>query len=59
MEPLQIEHTFGIEDMEDCPECYHAWFLTGSSHFSDCRYFSLDDDRDEEPSVYLSRQEQE
>ena len=43
--------TFGLEDGEYCPECCHDWTLNGPAHFTDCRYFSLDDDRDEEPPV--------
>ncbi len=39
---------FGTDSGEHCPECGHPWYLEGPAHFTDCRYFSLDDDRDEE-----------
>jgi rRNA maturation protein Nop10 len=39
---------FGMDSCEHCPECGHAWYLDGPAHFADCRFFSLDDDRDEE-----------
>jgi hypothetical protein len=45
--------TYGSEDGEHCPECSHAWALEGPAHFTDCRHFSLDDDRDEEVPVRL------
>ena len=38
---------YGVTDGESCPECSHVWFLDAPAHFTDCRYFSLDDDRDE------------
>jgi len=44
---------YGEREGESCPECNHAWILQGPAHFTDCRYFSLDDDRDEQPSVLL------
>jgi len=37
------------EVQENCPECGHSWKEDGPAHFTDCRYFCLDDDRDEEP----------
>ena len=36
------------EEIDHCPVCGHAWRERGAAHFADCRYFSLDDDRDEE-----------
>jgi hypothetical protein len=42
---------YGFEEGEFCPECSHQWTHDGSAHFADCRYFCLDDDRDEEPPV--------
>lgn len=39
------------DEIERCPECGHAWNEVGPAHFTDCRYFSLDDDRDEDPMV--------
>lgn len=53
MEAPRDEHIYGLEDGEHCPECSHTWTLDGPAHFTDCRYFSLDDDRDEEPPVCL------
>jgi hypothetical protein len=47
------KQTYGLQDGEYCPECDHPWTLDGPAHFDDCRYFSLDDDRDEEPPVRL------
>jgi predicted nucleic acid-binding Zn ribbon protein len=38
---------YGATEGESCPECNHVWFLDAPAHFTDCRYFSLDDDRDE------------
>jgi hypothetical protein len=38
---------------ENCPECGHSWKEDGPAHFTDCRYFCLDDDRDEEPLKLL------
>jgi hypothetical protein len=48
-----------MEDGECCPECGHALPVDGPAHFSDCSYFSLDDDRDEESpvSVWAMRRE--
>ena len=40
-----------VEEVERCPECSHLWNDVGPAHFTDCRYFSLDDDRDEDPMV--------
>ena len=46
----QIEDLiFDTEVQESCPECGHSWKEDGPAHFNDCRYFCLDDDRDEEP----------
>ena len=47
MEAPYNEEIYGATDGESCPECNHAWFLDTPAHFADCRYFSLDDDRDE------------
>ena len=41
------------EVQENCPECGHSWKEDGPAHFTDCRYFCLDDDRDEEPLQLL------
>ena len=49
----RYEGTFDPKEGEYCPECNHAWSPDGPAHYSDCRYFSLDDDRDEEPADYL------
>jgi hypothetical protein len=43
------------EVQENCPECGHSWKEDGPAHFTDCRYFCLDDDRDEEPLGLLLR----
>lgn len=40
------------DQIERCPECGHSWTEVGPAHFADCRYFSLDDDRDEDPIVF-------
>lgn len=40
-----------VEEVERCPECSHTWNDVGPAHFTDCRYFSLDDDRDEDPMI--------
>ena len=45
MQPLAGER-------ERCPECGHIWNEVGPAHFTDCRYFSLDDDRDEETATF-------
>jgi hypothetical protein len=42
-----------VEEVEVCPECSHPWNDSGPAHFTDCRYFSLDDDRDEDPLIHL------
>jgi hypothetical protein len=47
------KQSYGPEEGENCPECSHTWPLDGSAHFADCRYWCLDDDRDEESSVRL------
>jgi len=50
----QIEDlVFDTEVQESCPECGHSWKENGPAHFNDCRYFCLDDDRDEEPLRFL------
>ena len=50
----QIEDlVFDAEVQENCPECGHSWKVDGPAHFNDCRYFCLDDDRDEEPLQFL------
>ena len=50
----QIEElVFVTEVQESCPECGHSWKEDGPAHFNDCRYFCLDDDRDEEPLRFL------
>lgn len=54
MEATRDEQIYGLEDGELCPECSHTWTPRGPAHFTDCRYFSLDDERDEEPAVPLS-----
>jgi len=53
MAAARDKQTYGLEEGEYCPECSHTWNLEGPAHFSDCRYFSLDDDRDEESAVHL------
>ena len=40
---------FAAEVQENCPECGHSWKDDGPAHFTDCRYFCLDNDRDEVP----------
>jgi hypothetical protein len=42
-----------IEVLERCSECGHLWTDSGPAHYADCRYFSLDDDRDEESNAQL------
>jgi hypothetical protein len=45
----RIEQRFpGTEELERCPVCAHEWADRGPSHFADCRYFCMDDDRDED-----------
>jgi hypothetical protein len=46
---------FDAEVQENCPACGHSWKEDGPAHFTDCRYFCLDDDRDEEPLGLLLR----
>jgi len=46
---------FDAEVQENCPECGHSWKENGPAHFTDCRYFCLDDDRDEEPLTLFRR----
>ena len=53
MEAPRNSETYDAKDGEYCPECGHAWTFAGPAHFTDCRYFSLDDDRDEEALVWL------
>jgi hypothetical protein len=48
MDPSHNVRTYGAGAFDYCPECNHAWALEGSAHFTDCHYFSLDNDRDEE-----------
>lgn len=44
-----IEQRFpAAEELERCPVCSHEWADRGPAHFADCRYFCLDDDRDED-----------
>lgn len=40
-----------VEELERCSECGHLWTDDGPAHYADCRYFSLDDDRDEESNT--------
>ena len=47
---LELMQPFAGE-RERCPECRHIWNEVGPAHFTDCRYFSLDDDRDEETAT--------
>jgi hypothetical protein len=50
----QIEDlVFDAAVQESCPECGHSWKEDGPAHFNDCRYFCLDNDRDEEPLRFL------
>ena len=42
---------FVAVEAERCPECGHMWNDVGPAHFADCRFFCLDDDRDEEPAA--------
>jgi hypothetical protein len=45
----RIEQRFpAAEEQERCPVCGHEWADLGPAHFADCRYFCLDDDRDED-----------
>jgi hypothetical protein len=37
--------------IERCPECGHVWNDVGPVHYTDCRYFWLEEDRDEDASV--------
>ncbi len=50
--PHNIE-TYDARDSEYCPACGHTWAFGGPAHYFDCRYFALDDDRDEEPLVRM------
>ena len=45
---LQLRKISFVPSIDRCPECLHVWDDGGPLHFHDCRYFSLDDDRDEE-----------
>jgi len=45
------------DELERCPICGHEWADRGPAHFTDCRYFSLDDERDEERSRFVWNQE--
>jgi hypothetical protein len=49
MAPPTRTQSYGAEEGECCPSCRHAWTFDGPAHYSDCRYFSLDDERDEGP----------
>jgi hypothetical protein len=51
MKAARNKEIYGLEESEYCPECGHVWTVDGSAHFVDCRYFCLDDDRDEEQPV--------
>ncbi len=51
MDPQTDSMQIVCDESERCPECGHAWNEVGPAHFTDCRYFSLDDDRDEDPIV--------
>ena len=40
--------------IDRCPECRHEWNDDGVCHYHDCRYFSLDQEMDNEvdESIY-------
>ena len=48
MEPESEAGEIVLEVIERCPECGHTWTDEGPAHFVDCRYFCLDDERDED-----------
>jgi hypothetical protein len=39
------------ERVERCPECGHAWDDVGPVHFADCRFFWVEEDRDDDAIV--------
>jgi hypothetical protein len=39
------------EGIERCPECGHVWNDVGAVHYSDCRYFWFEEDRDDDTIV--------
>lgn len=49
-----LTQSYGAEEGEYCAGCMHPWTFDGPAHYSDCRYFSLDDDRDEAPWAHPS-----
>jgi len=47
-EPMQESETEQLEDIDQCPECGHSWTDEGPAHYHDCRYFTLEDEVNEE-----------
>lgn len=39
------------EVVERCPECGHEWNDVGPVHFTDCRFFWVEEDRDDDVIV--------
>jgi uncharacterized Zn ribbon protein len=42
------EYVIQTNGAEVCPECGHLWTEYSSGHYHDCRYFSLQDDQEED-----------
>ena len=45
----QSEYRLRADGVEICPECGHLWSDYGAGHYHDCRYFTLEDEMEEEP----------
>lgn len=44
----QSEYILQDDGTELCPECGHLWSDYGAIHYHDCRYFTLEDDLEED-----------
>jgi hypothetical protein len=38
-------------EVERCPECGHEWNDVGPVHFADCRFFWIEEERDDDMIV--------
>jgi hypothetical protein len=45
---MSSEFVLKEDGTEICPECGHIWVDYGSGHYHDCRYFTLEDELEEE-----------
>ena len=50
MRKLTMPSEFVLKEdgTEICPECGHIWVDYGSGHYHDCRYYTLEDELEEE-----------